>query len=53
MKKQLKKEDWKKAMAVEMQSVKKNGTWDMVDLPNEKFYGDLHGTCSPLWWPIY
>ena len=25
----------------------------MVDLPNEKFYGDLHGTCSPLRWPVY
>ena len=25
----------------------------MVDLPNEKFYGDLHGTCNPLWWPVY
>ena len=35
------KEDGKKAMTVEMQSVKKDGTWDMVDLPNEKFYGDL------------
>ncbi|XP_022966695.1 uncharacterized protein LOC111466326 [Cucurbita maxima] len=35
------KEDGKKGMAVEMQSVKKDGTWDMVDLPNKKFYGDL------------
>ena len=35
------KEDRKKVMAVEMQSVKKDGTRDMVDLPNEKFYGDL------------
>ena len=25
----------------------------MVDLPNEKFYGDLHGTYSPLRWPVY
>ena len=24
-----------------MQSIEKNGTWDMVDLPNEKLYGDL------------
>ena len=47
------KEDWKKAMAVEMQSVKKNETWDMVDFPNEKFYGDLHETCNPLRWPVY
>ena len=31
------KEEWKKAMVEEMQS-RKNGTWDMVDLPNEKFY---------------
>ena len=28
-------------MAVEMQSFKKDETWDMVYLPNEKFYGDL------------
>ena len=25
----------------------------MVDLSNKKFYGDLHGTCSPLRWPVY
>ena len=35
------KEEWKKVMVVEMQSIEKNGTWDMVDLPNEKFYRDL------------
>ena len=35
------KEEWKKAMVVKMQSIDKNGTWDMVDLPNEKFYGDI------------
>ena len=35
------KEDGKKAMAVEMQFFEKDETWDMVDLPNEKFYGDL------------
>ena len=34
-------EDGKKAMTVEMQSFKKDETWDMVYLPNEKFYGDL------------
>jgi len=35
------KEDGKKAMTVEMQSFKKDEIWDMDDLPNEKFYGDL------------
>ena len=42
------KEERKKAMVEEMQSIEKNETWDLVDLPNEKFYVDLHGTCSPL-----
>ena len=30
-----------KAMVEEMQFIEKNGTWDMVDLLNEMFYGDL------------
>ena len=30
------KEEWKKARVEEMQSIEKNGTWEMVDLPNEK-----------------
>ncbi|XP_022973356.1 uncharacterized protein LOC111471915 [Cucurbita maxima] len=30
------KEGWKKAMVEEMQSIERNGTWEIVDLPNEK-----------------
>ena len=30
-----KKKEWKKVMLEEMQSIEKNGTWKMVDLPNE------------------
>ena len=30
------KEVWKKARVEEMRSIEKNGTWEMVGLPNEK-----------------
>lgn len=31
-----KKEEWRKAMVEEMKSIEKNGTWEMVDLPEGK-----------------
>ncbi|KAL4353579.1 hypothetical protein GQ457_06G019510 [Hibiscus cannabinus] len=30
------KEEWQKAMMEEMKSIEKNGTWEMVDLPDDK-----------------
>ncbi|KAH0711345.1 hypothetical protein KY289_007304 [Solanum tuberosum] len=30
------KEEWKKAMVEEMKSIEKNGTWEMIELPNGK-----------------